>query len=77
MCPCSNSRKREAKRWPKYRNAFEKAFIRLYKNKKQEAKEKKKDSSSVDSWKDGKEMFRWWLMSRPPKRVPDQMVLFE
>ncbi len=76
FCPFSPNRKKQAKRWSKYAQAFERAFIKLHENRKREAKEKKKECS-VNRWANGKEMFQWWLMSKPPKHAKDQMVLFE
>jgi phosphoadenosine phosphosulfate reductase len=71
MCPMSNKRKIEADRYPRYKNAFEKAFIRLHKKRKSEGK------VSVDRWADGKEMFDWWLNENRSKVDPDQSVMFE
>ena len=73
FCPMARKQRAvEAKRYPKYAKAFIRAFEKLYKN--------RKDSgiTSVDRWKNGEEMFWWWMDSDPPaKDKPDQMVMFE
>ena len=44
---------------------FQKAFVELHNNR------KSRGMKSVDEWKDGLEMFDWWL-SDEPKSDPDQ-----
>jgi len=57
MCPMAKpeSRIREYYEYPRWAEAFRKAFVALYIKKKEEGK------TSVDRWKDGSEMFIWWL----------------
>lgn len=57
FCPnVSPKKKREqAEKYPKYVNAFKIAFRKLY------ADRKARGLTSVDRWKDGDEMFEWWL----------------
>ena len=70
MCPCSNSRVREAEHWPRMKANFERAFIKLY--------EKNHGRPPYLRWGDGKEMFEWWLSPRGGgEGNPDQFVMFE
>lgn len=57
MCPLATAKHRitESKRYPRYTEKFREAFRKLYKRKKE------KGSKAVDRWKDGDEMFDWWL----------------
>jgi phosphoadenosine phosphosulfate reductase len=70
MCPYNYSRAVEAERWPRMKANFERAFIKLY--------EKNHGRPSYQRWRDGREMFEWWLSSRGGgKGNPDQTVMFE
>ncbi|MBU2249662.1 MAG: phosphoadenosine phosphosulfate reductase family protein [Gammaproteobacteria bacterium] len=72
FCPLAGShRKTEVELYPKYKDAFIRAFKRLYDAKKAEGK------TSVDRWKDGEEMFWWWIREDRKSDDPDQTVLFE
>ena len=71
FCPMSNRRKQEVKRYPKYTDAFIKAFVRLY------ADKQAKGLTSVDRWKDGEDMFYWWINEKREKHIPEQFVIFE
>jgi phosphoadenosine phosphosulfate reductase len=72
FCPMVGSmRKVEAQRYPGYVKQFIRAFNLLYANK------KRKGLTSVDRWKDGEEMFWWWLSENRESHNPDQGVLFE
>jgi len=57
LCPLASAkhRIREAERYPRYTECFRAAFRKLHKRKKE------KGLKSVDRWKDGDEMFDWWL----------------
>lgn len=72
MCPfCSTTQRlMHTRRYPGYKRAFIKAFINLYEDRKM------KGLKSVDRWKDGEEMFWWWISNSPSKN-PDQRVMFE
>ncbi len=72
MCPFTPTRQRkmQAKQYPKYTEAFIRAFTRLHEER------SKKGLRSVKMWKDGEEMFWWWLYNSP-RRNPDQTVMFE
>ena len=66
LCPYAGKYQRliEAKRYPGYRNQFIRAFEKLHKRKKE------KGLISCDRWKDGKEMFEWWISDKPsPKEI--------
>jgi len=56
FCPFAGKhRKVEVELYPKFTQAFIRAFRRCYDVKKAEGK------TSVDRWKDGEEMFWWWI----------------
>ncbi len=69
MCPMSSNRGKEALRWPGYRKQFEKAFVKLWEN--------RKGRPAYQRWKDGYEMFGWWLSPNQGRGNPDQGVMFE
>jgi phosphoadenosine phosphosulfate reductase len=70
FCPMaySTTRARQAQRWPKYREAFRRAFGRLY--------ERRGDRPAFARWRNGDEMFEWWLRDKGDDDA-DQRVLFE
>lgn len=57
FCPMAKASEREAdlERYPGFTKLYIRAFERLYK------KRKEQGSHSVDRWKDGEEMFYWWI----------------
>jgi len=72
LCPMNDRRWEEAQRWPGYIRAFRRAFNRLY--------ERIKDRPSASRWRNGDEMFRWWVSPSaevPRKPVEGQTVMFE
>jgi phosphoadenosine phosphosulfate reductase len=69
FCPMSNKREREVKRYPKMAQLFIKYFNKLYNKRKAEGK------TSVDRWKDGTDMFNWWISNKTSKQIDN--VLFE
>jgi len=58
FCPMAKQETRlmQAERWPRWRDAFCRAFIRYYEHR--AAQEKK---TVLDRWASGEEMFDWWL----------------
>ena len=73
FCPMSYYKRRleECKRYPKYTKAFIKAFEKLYQNRKNAGAE------SIKRWKNGEEMFWWWINYTPSKKEQDgQLHLF-
>lgn len=72
FCPMTYKKQRlaEATRYPKYAAAFRKSFKRLFQYKKEQG-------HAVDSWRNGDEMFEWWISGDQKKQNPDQMVMFE
>ena len=72
MCPMAkgSNRKKEAERYPAYVKMFIKAFEKLYADKKEKGK-------SVKRWKNGKEMFWWWMDDNRKAEDPDQTIMFE
>ena len=73
FCPMASShRKIEAERYPNFVKAFIRAFEQIYKNKKEAGK------TAIERWKDGEEMFWWWMSeTRTKAEDPDQGVMFE
>ena len=73
FCPLAkqSNRYRDLERYPKFAKLWEKAFIKMYQKKKSEGK------TSVDRWKDGSEMFTWWIQKTPEKHIPAQFTMFE
>ena len=70
MCCYNYNRDIEAERWPRMKQAFIRAFVKLY--------EKNKSRESYARWKNGEEMFRWWISKNSQgKGDPDQTVMFE
>lgn len=72
MCPLANkySRKNDSIKYPRYTELFKKAFIKLYEYR------KKKKNPSIKKWKNGTEMFYYWLLN-DSKMIPDQTTIFE
>lgn len=72
FCPmASKQRLVDAERYPRYKQLFIKYFQKLYEYKKFTGKK------SVDRWKNGEEMFYWWLNENRESDDKDQMVMFE
>ena len=73
FCPmASNSKRRqEVERYPKVAAAFIKSFEMLYKKRVEVVAE------SVSRWKNGKEMFDWWLFSSRKVVKEPQSGVFE
>ncbi len=68
FCPnAGKHRLEEAKQYPRYVNTFIKSFKKLHGT----------GRKSMDRWKDGEEMFWWWLDENKKTENPDQSVLFE
>lgn len=57
MCPLASPKNRlkEYERYPGFVKAYKVAFGKLY------AEKKRRGLKSVDRWKDGDEMFNWWI----------------
>lgn len=72
MCPMAgqHARIREANRYPRYKQAFIRAFEELYQ------KRKKEGRKSVNRWESGEEMFNYWISEQKGLSV-DQSVMFE
>jgi len=68
-CPMNYYKRKMAEldKYPKIKNLYAKAFIKIYDKKKSEGK------TSVDRWMNGKEMFEWWLNEKWEK---EDMPLF-
>jgi phosphoadenosine phosphosulfate reductase len=60
FCPFAtpNEKRRCVERYPKFTEAFRRAFRRLYANRKATPD---CTLAGVDNWKDGDEMFDWWI----------------
>lgn len=70
FCPFTRYRTEETSRYPGMTRAFKIAFRKLYAKKKSEGK------TSVDRWKDGDEMFDWWISRASEGLNEDQMIMF-
>lgn len=72
FCPMAqqSARMREIARYPRLKAAFIKSFEKLYENKKKQGK------TSVDYWKNGADMFGYWINNQT-KDNPDQTIMFE
>jgi len=62
---------RESKLYPRYTQAFLKAFCKLYQRRSDNGK------PAIQRWKSGEEMFWWWLGTKGSAPNPDQTVMFE
>lgn len=72
FCPMSGKHRLiEVKKYPKFVKAFIRAFEKLYQNRKSQGQH------SADRWKNGEEMFWWWINDNRQKYNPDQLVIFE
>jgi phosphoadenosine phosphosulfate reductase len=71
MCPKASlyNRRKEAERWPGMARSWERAFLKLYEN--------KKGREAFKRWGSGYEMFGWWMSEQQGKGDPDQTVMFE
>ena len=71
-CPLASirSREREFERYPKYRDAYIRAFDRM-------VKARTASGKSKGNWKDGESVFRWWMYGneKTDKQVAGQMEL--
>jgi phosphoadenosine phosphosulfate reductase len=68
LCPNGNQRK-QAERWPKIADSYRRACIRAF--------DKAKLDGKTRTWKDGNEMFDWWVSGGGNSNDPDQTVMFE
>ena len=59
FCPLASNKERDVKRFPVFHKLFIKAFEKLYEAKKLRGK------SDLSMWKNGEEMFNWWISKTP------------
>jgi phosphoadenosine phosphosulfate reductase len=73
FCPMASgpNRTREAERYPRHVKSFIKAFEKMHAKKKAEGKR------AGERWKDGEQMFRWWMDYNRKSEDPDQTIMFE
>jgi len=73
FCPMAYKtyRNLDRKLYPRFEEMYRRAFRKMYLKKKSEGK------TSVDRWKDGDDMFDWWITETRGKAQPDQYVIFE
>ena len=71
MCPFSGKQGmiKDSKRWPKYYQAYIRAFDRMIKRRKEKG-------LKCDGWETAEKVMYWWV-HQPKKGNPDQTVLFE
>lgn len=71
-CPLVSARKRERElaRYPKYKDAYIRAFERML-------RERKPDRTKSPIWKDAEDVYNWWLYGNEKKEepVPGQLAL--
>ena len=60
MCPCSGptGMKKDALRWPKIADAYRRACVKSF------------DKIINDSWKDGNDMYEWWISGKTFGKEP-------
>lgn len=60
MCPCSGPTgiKRDMERWPKIADAYRRACLRAY------------DPAIATTWKDGNDMYNWWISGKTFGKEP-------
>jgi len=70
MCPMHGTKGmlRDAQRWPKYYQAYLRAFERML--------EEHRRKGHKTRWKTAEDVMNWWIY-QPPKSNPNQIVLFE
>ncbi|MDF2631407.1 MAG: phosphoadenosine phosphosulfate reductase [Caproiciproducens sp.] len=72
MCPLSNPKQiaREAARWPKYAEAYQRAALKSFEYKKE------RGLSLPPNWTSGTDMYEWWIkQASAEKENPDQNEL--
>lgn len=52
-CPMASNQKEELERWPKYKQAYIKAFDKML--------EERKNNDMATDWKTGEEVMKWWI----------------
>ena len=67
-CPNANQRE-QAERWPRIARAYERACIKAFDVAKKKGKER--------TWKDGREMYEWWISGQPGSKGKVDQVIFE
>jgi phosphoadenosine phosphosulfate reductase len=73
-CPMAgDGRIKEFERWPKYENAYKRAFSAAAANRLRFTNQ----YNGKLRWKDGEDMFRWWMQENRSKGDDSQPVLFE
>lgn len=73
LCPMTSHIEtlKEMQRWPKLADAWKRATIRLWENR------KAKNSPGASYWSSGEEMFRWWLTRRARDKDEGQCRMFD
>lgn len=63
--------KRELERWPGFEKAYRIAFRKLYANRMET------NPDAVRRWKDGDEMFDWWISNSPLPDFPEDTLFYK
>jgi hypothetical protein len=58
LCFCTTGMKRDMMRWPKIADAYRRACIKSF------------DKVINDSWKDGNDMYEWWISGKTFGKEP-------
>ncbi|MFA5643894.1 MAG: phosphoadenosine phosphosulfate reductase family protein [Candidatus Paceibacterota bacterium] len=80
-CPMAgDGRIKEFKRWPKFKEKYRTAFAAAAAAANIAALGTEYGGYNRDAklrWKDGEEMFEWWMQDKHPKKQADQTIMFE
>ena len=66
MCPYARRMKEDAVRWPKFAAMYERACVKAYDKAVADGLERK-------TWKDGHDMYRWWIANQPADCTDPQL----
>jgi phosphoadenosine phosphosulfate reductase len=72
MCPMNTKRKEDALRWPKYAEAYKRAFQRCF-----DKREKDGLNRPNTTWKSGEDMYNWWIDEKKEDDDDSTPWLFE
>lgn len=77
-CPeAGKKRWQEFERWPGFEMSYRRAFDKTAKANLKKGNEYKDNTKRKLRWKDGDDMFNWWMADKHDATHPDQGVLFE
>ena len=71
MCPFSNRRHEDEKRYPKYAENYRRACVRAYNSAIKNGVPREKWAGS---WKDGNDMYEWWINEKHTKKNDEKIM---